>query len=75
MPFRGTSASLAAVCFLVCCLIGPVAGKQNRKLSSVGDGWFPEVYYVGLWDILYFPLLGLRGSYLLISFKSFKSPT
>ena len=31
--------------------------------------------YVGLWDILYFPLLGLRGSYLLIFFKSFKSPT
>ena len=26
---------------------------------------------VGLWDILYFPLLGLRGSYLRIFFKSF----
>ena len=25
-------------------------------------------------DILYFPLLGLRGSYLLIFFKSFKPP-
>ena len=30
---------------------------------------------VGLWDILCFPLLGLRGSYLLVFFKGFKSPT
>ena len=32
--------------------------------------------WVGLFlEILYFPLLGLRGSYLLIFVKSFKSPT
>ena len=31
--------------------------------------------WVGLFlEILYFPLLGLRGSYLLIFVKSFKSP-
>ena len=33
------------------------------------------LFYVGLWDILYFPLLGVRGSYLLIFFKGLKSPT
>ena len=30
---------------------------------------------VGLWDILYFPLLGFRGAYLLIFFRGFKGPT
>ena len=30
---------------------------------------------MGLWVILYFPLLGLRGSYLPIFFKGFKSST
>ena len=36
---------------------------------------FVHQQQVGLWDILYFPLSGLRGSYLLIFFSTFKSPT
>ena len=41
------------------------------------DARVPEAhhFWVGLWDILHFPLLGLRGSYLLIFFKCFKSAT
>ena len=38
--------------------------------SSLGG-----IFQVGLWGVLYFPLLGLRGSYLLIFFKSLKSST
>ena len=32
----------------------------------------PTITQVGLWDILYFPLLGLVGPYLRIFFRGFK---
>ena len=43
---------------------------SSRSLAHANE--YDEV---GLWDILYFPFLGLRGPYLLIFFRSFKGPT
>ena len=51
----------------------PLAGARPRKaLGCEASCWFGSFCYVSLWDVLYFPLLGLRGSYLRSFFKSFE---
>ena len=58
--------------------VGPSGFGLVWGSRALGEGWslgLVRMLGLGLWDILHFPVLCLRGSYLLIFFNSFKSPT
>ena len=56
------------------------AGACGRAIRSARPGssavhMGAQKNWVGLWGMLYFRLLGLRGPYLLIFLRGFKGPT
>ena len=57
-----------------------LGGFRSQGSFRKGLGFYKgsigfRIYSAWLWDLLYFSLSGLRGSYLLIFYKSFNSPT